>query len=517
MTTELDTTRRLRAWHEGRPQPRGEALNVHVGDDDDILCLSFVRMGGESLPWGVILGGATASEGKNRKPSSKSGSTPRVFTVPDPRNRDLVADMMIAVGREVLAHFGHPRYCPDQDESLSVYRFRQLWMPNPSHLEMLHSLAFAYARTRWERPDVEVLRDFGLLANCLFVESQRPGQQTVVVASSALSSVYSFPTSPVREAHLGHQLAWFGRERTRVTRLDAARAAEKFPVATALDPDFERKSLAPLVDKWNDAPRPDRVRLGKSHASAITKILRAELERRHDLVVDAIGLLRRDTRRPNSGLRDLVRIGRESFSKIWWDNVLKSMADDPDAPAYWPGLWGDVTAGSAAFAYHSRSAAAAEARQILVHGDRALQEEELLAGHGLRITVTGIAGRGSTWNASFDFPEIPSLKSGGSLSIAGAATHSSKSSLKILDFDLDARTIVLQPKWTAARSALGALGMSSDDQRWVGKVLVLVDDFPPDLPARLAGRAAKRSAHDFDPLALFKRERDPEPQEPADT
>jgi len=287
-------------------------------------------------------------------------------------------------------------------------------------------------------------------------------------------------------------------------------------VATTLDPDFERKSLAPLVEKWSEAPRADRVRLGKTHATAITKVLSGELERRHDLVVEAIRLLRRDSRRPNSGLRDLVRIGRESFSKIWWDNVLKSLADNPDDPPYWPGLWGDVSAGSAAFAYHSRSAAAAEARQILVHGDRALQEEELLAGHGLRIEVTGLAGRGSTWHATFDFPEIPSLKSGGSLSIAGAATHSSKSSLKILDFDLDARTIVLQPKWSAARSALGAMGMASDDQRWVGKVLVLVDDFPPDLTARLAGRAAKRSAHDFDPLALFIRERDPEPQEPTD-
>lgn len=495
MTGELNTIRRLRAWHEGSPLPRGETLNVHVGDDDQILCVSFLRMGGESLPWGVILGDLTDTR-------------PLVLTVPDPRNRDLVADMMVAAGRRMLEHFGHPKYCADQDEVLSVYQFRQIWLPNPSHLEMLHSLAFAYARTSRDRADVEVLRDLGLLANCLFVESQRPGQQTVVVASSALSEVHSFPTSPIREAHLGHQLAWFDRGKDRSTRLESARRAEQRSVATTLDPEFERKHLVSLVDKWNAAPRTEREKVGKREAAAITKVLSAELDHRHALVKSAIALLRRDKRRANPGLRDLVRIGRDAFSKLWWDNVLKKIADDPDARPFWPGLWGDVGPGSAAYGYHSRSAAAAEARQLLVHGDRVLQDEELLAGHGLRITVTSIVDRGATWHANFDFPEIPSLKTGGSYSIAGAATHSSKSTLKVLDFDLEDRTLVLEPSWKSERSALGSLGMARDDRRWVGRTLVLVDDFPPEFTMRLAGRAAKHSAQSFDVLTFFDRHED---------
>lgn len=493
MTGELDTIRRLRAWHAGRPLPRGETLNVHVGDEDQILCISFVRMGGESLPWGVALGGASESQ-------------PHILTVPDPRNRDLVADMMAIVGRAVLEHFGHPRYVRDHDDGPSIYEFRQIWVPNHTHLEMLHSLAFAYARTTWDRPDVEVLRDFGSLANCLFVESQRPGQQTVMIASSALSEVHSFPTSPVREAHLGHQLAWFDRAKDRSARLAAARKAERTPVATSLDPDFERKHLVPVVEKWNSHPRVDRVRKGKAEAAAIAKVLTPELEHRHRLVTMAIDTLRRDKRRANSGLRDLVRIGRESFSKLWWDNVLKQIAGDPANRPFWPGLWGDLGPGSAAYAYHARSAAAAESRQLLVHGDRTLQDEELLAGHGLRVTVTSVEPRGATWSARFDFPEIPSLKVGGSFSIAGSVVNSSKASLKIVDFDLDARTIVLEPTWKAARAALGTWGLARDDQRWVGRTLVLVDDFPPDFTMRLAGKSAKHSAHSFDVLTFFDRD-----------
>ena len=56
MTLSLETIRKLHAWRDGMPTPRGEVLNVHITEPEDLLILAFLRMGGESRPWGVAIG-----------------------------------------------------------------------------------------------------------------------------------------------------------------------------------------------------------------------------------------------------------------------------------------------------------------------------------------------------------------------------------------------------------------------------------------------------------------------------
>ncbi len=51
-----DAVRRLRAYQAGMPLPRGEHLCIHVAEPKDALLVTFVRMGGESRPWGIALG-----------------------------------------------------------------------------------------------------------------------------------------------------------------------------------------------------------------------------------------------------------------------------------------------------------------------------------------------------------------------------------------------------------------------------------------------------------------------------
>jgi hypothetical protein len=55
--TALD---RLRAWSDGAPSPLGTTLPWPRSDDENRLILAFVRMGGESSPWGVALERRTA-------------------------------------------------------------------------------------------------------------------------------------------------------------------------------------------------------------------------------------------------------------------------------------------------------------------------------------------------------------------------------------------------------------------------------------------------------------------------
>lgn len=488
MTDSIRTTRRLLAWNAGQPLARGEKVNVHIGDDDEILCLSFIRMGGESTPWGVAIG--------------RPDVEPRIFSVPDPRDRTMVADMMVEVGRLLLAHFGHPSFAPDNDTASTVYRFRQLWVPGVSHLELLHAIAFNYSRTNWDRPDVDVLRALGNLANCLFVDSQRPGQQTVIVAPNALTTAFDFPSSPVRQAHLGHLLGWMGKEKSRDSRLKAATDAEKVPVATSLDPEFERAHLADLVEEWNRPPREQRKKKGGKVARDIHALMSEQLLHRHGLVVDAIRRLRRDPRGANEGLTDLVRIGVDKFSRLWWDQVIRDLSHDPSERPYWPGLRGDNNARQAAFAYQQRVAAARQATHSLVHGDRELQQEELIRGHGIRVKVVSVDGGGLRWTLSYDFPDLPDVKIGGSLTIAGA----SKLNVKVVSFSADEKTIVVAPEWTAPKYPTGQMAKRASDPTWRGRRLILIEDYPVHLTEGLSWRVLDSAASGFDLLDFFRRD-----------
>ena len=82
-------------------------------------------MGGESRPWGVAYG-----------PPGK----PRILTVPEARDRELVGEMMENFAPALLEYVGHPKYVKQQ----SVSSLPNVWLPNASHVEMLHFLAFTY-------------------------------------------------------------------------------------------------------------------------------------------------------------------------------------------------------------------------------------------------------------------------------------------------------------------------------------------------------------------------------------
>src|SRR5437773_2070337 len=101
--TSHDVVRRLRAMAKGRPLPNGETLRVpKLGAsviESNTLILAFVRMGGESTPWGVAFG--------------HPGKRPEILTIPEARNRDAVADMMAAFAPVLLEHLYHLRYSSD--------------------------------------------------------------------------------------------------------------------------------------------------------------------------------------------------------------------------------------------------------------------------------------------------------------------------------------------------------------------------------------------------------------------
>lgn len=373
---EREVVRRLKSFHEGRPLPRGETRHVHIADDIDALIVSFVRMGGESRPWGIAFG--------------HPGSKPRYLTVAEARNRDLVADMAAEFVPVLLKHLRAPGYVGHDPASADdLLPLRQVWLPNPTHLDMLHHLAFAYSFTKWGAGARGRLNALGRACGWMFREAQRPGQQTSIVATAALRQAYTFPAEDTRQGHLGFLLAWLEAKGNRSKRLDAALKAEQLTIATSLAPDFERADLERHVEAWGSA-RKDEDDAGMQRADkAIRKLLMPELERRWCLTEQALQLLRSDRRRTNAGVARLVE---ESAQEQWYQytRLELRLGSGDDGPAFFPSVETDRNAAAAASRYFVHSSAADLVEGLLVHDDAELLADAVAAGDAIRGKIVGV-------------------------------------------------------------------------------------------------------------------------------
>lgn len=193
--TVREITRKLRAWEAGRPIPRYETIHHAVVPAEQSFIAAFVRMAGESRPWGIAWGTV--------------GTVPMIQSVPDGRVRDDVSALCAEFAEALLDHMRVHNWTYDpvgQNADPSV--LRQVWLPNGQHLAMLHQLNYTYSQTRFGGINQDILRALGRLAGWMFRDSFRTGAQHVINASAALGEAYVFPTQEVRTAHLGYQLAW---------------------------------------------------------------------------------------------------------------------------------------------------------------------------------------------------------------------------------------------------------------------------------------------------------------------
>jgi hypothetical protein len=407
-----EVVRRLEAWAKGQPVPRYSTLHIPLPDNRDILLLSFLRMGGESAPWGICFGHPEES--------------PTILTVPEARNRDLVSDMVARFGPVLLKHFFHPGYCsqaiagPDDPRPT-----RQVWLPNASHLEMLHFLAYAYSFTKWGNPErAKLLNQVGRLAGWLFRESERPGQTAVMVATDVLREAFTFPAEDVRQAHLGYLLAWLKTRGNRQARLDAAQGAERQSIATTLDPPIERDLLDGLVERWRDATRAQQSTETAVSAAQIARLLTGELRHRHDLVVETLRLLRADHRPANPGIARLEKTAR---GEHWFQYLrLEQRRDsDVDGPAFFPSPETDLNPRAAAARYFVQEASEALRLGALIHHDDEMQREAIESGDALAGAIVEVRDDGTgrkmipVWRIRAKDPGSLRIREGSRLCVAG--------------------------------------------------------------------------------------------------
>jgi len=377
--TPRSAVRRLRAWHVGAPIGLGQTIHTALAEPENRMVLAFLKMGGETRPWAVAW----------RLPGKKA----QFRFVPEPRFRASVDDMMAELGPVLAGHLRHPDVDPapsgpDLVGPDDLRPLRQVWLPNGSHVDMLHHLAYAYARRPKERSDAEDLRLLGRTSLFAFLESRRPGQQIVMSASDVLRSAYDFPAEDVRQAHLGFLLAWLDHRGRRDEGLAAALEAEREPVSTSLLPELERKDLGKVVQAYNDARRAGRSKEMAKHEKAIGTILRPELERRLHLVERAIGVVEGDPRPVNAGVEELVT---HSLKAQYWQYVREEVRAAEQGKEPWvDSPETDFQAGSAAGRFYRYDASADRMFAVLVHDDRELEAEAIATGRAFRGTITAV-------------------------------------------------------------------------------------------------------------------------------
>lgn len=480
-----EVVRRIRAFHQGRPLPRGETIHLPIVDDRDLLIVAFVRMGGEARPWGVVWG--------------HPGHQPTVRVIPEARDRDLVAGMMAEFALVLLPHLrcpGHVTRTAASWEDLDP--LRQVWLPNPSHLDMLHHLAYAYTFTRSGGARQQLLNQFGRACAWLFRESQRPGAVHVIVATEALRTSFTFPAEDVRQGHLGFLLAWLETRGGRDRRLAAAIESERRPIATGLDPSLERDELEPLVEGWRAARENAARRLQRTSERKLAEIIGKELRYRYELTARTISLLREDGRRQNGGISALIR---EGLKEQWYQYVrLERRIDDPqDGPAFIPSVETDRHPAAAGSRYQVHQASAALAESVLLHDDRELQAEAIADGEAFHGEIVDVRDEGKgrmvkpVWVVHDRMTHQMRLRPGSWVCVVGLPrrTATIRSIQTALDGGLLFELVITGLK-TAVKGATGRAAIPPVDRRWIGKAVTFANAPADTIPRRKSQRIWRR-------------------------
>jgi hypothetical protein len=486
MTTR-SLAQRLRALEAGRPLPEGESLPWPRAEDRDVLVLAFVRMGGESSPWGVAFG--------------SPADTPTFVTVPEPRDPAVHQRLVLALHAPLLAHVAHPSTQSEAERASALatpstlrqsIAGRQLWVPGRSHVDMLHFLDFRYTlagSVDREPETLRRLREVGRACGWLFREWTRPGQVRVFDATARLREVFTFAAEPVRQSHLGFLLGWL-RDGSAAERAAAAAAAEKLSVADTLDPHFEREALLDRVTAHNEV---SSAVIKAEQAEKIHAALVPELDRRWQWTVEAFRLLHGDVRPSNPSLQPVVELGTDEwFWQYWRDEALAIDPTRTDEQKRGLGSHpeSDFSPARAAKRYFMHLHAAEMARSELVHGDAALVEQAIDAGDAVRGVIVEVRRDGNArgpivWVVETPADDTLRLREEAKVCVVGARKRAMQ--LRAIRYERDVRRLEFVLTDGVTRRSVPDQP-AADDAALVGTTVTLIDSGAVGISLRKATR-----------------------------
>ncbi|OBK86357.1 hypothetical protein [Mycolicibacter sinensis] len=469
-------SRKLEAWQAGHPLPKYDTIHHAVMPREQVMIVAFIRMAGESRPWGIAWGTAA--------------SEPRIESVPDGRVRDDVAMLCVAFAEDLLEHLRVHNWTFDPvPEKPELGDLRQVWLPNGQHVAMLHQLSYTYSQTRFGGVNQDVLRALGRVAGWMFRDTSRVGNQHVVSASQLLSDSYVFPAQDARTAHLGFQLAWLTNDGDRDARLSAAAEAEGLTVSPTMDPSVERDDLGELVSNWQESRGGGKD--PSDTANTINATLYEELLRRWTLTAQAYELMASDDRPVNAGVAELVA---QAHSEFWYQHqrIELRLHDPSQGPAFVAHPETDFHGSAAASRYLIHAAADEAYFGYLVHDDPALFREAISDGRAfesrvVRVSDVGI-GRSTIprWVLRLD-PALPHrLRENARVTPLGSRGHEAT----IVETRATETDLFITVDWTGrkTRPLLGPIMAKPGDDSWVGLDIAFVQSDAASLTLRRSQR-----------------------------
>lgn len=476
MTSVGAIARKLQAWQVGHPLPRYDTIHHAIMPPDQTLIVAFVRMAGESRPWGIAWG--TVASG------------PRIRSVPDGRVRDDVAVLCAEFAEDLLAHLRVHNWTFDPaPQKPEVGELRQVWLPNGQHIAILHQLSYTYSQTKFGGTNQEILRALGRLAGWMFRDKSRAGNQHVVSASELLRDSYVFPAQDARIAHLGFQLAWLTTVGDRDARLAAAADAEGRTVSPTMDPTLERDELSELVEDWHRGRREGGD--GEPQATLVAHTLADELLRRWTLTRSAYELMAHNDRPVNSGVGELVS---QAHAEFWFQHqrIELRLNDPSQGPAFVAHPETDFHGSAAASRYLIHAAADEAYVSCLIHDDSALFREALLDGRAfesriIRVTDEG-TGRSTVprWVIRLD-PSLPHrLRESARVTPRGSRGHEAT----VIEIDATDTDLFVTLEWTTRKTKPldGPVTATPVDDVWVGMEIAFVQADAASLTQRRSQR-----------------------------
>ncbi|MEU4358419.1 hypothetical protein [Streptomyces virginiae] len=265
----LSTLARLEAVRAGRAQPLATVRHRHLSDNP-LVFVPLTTAGEAGAPLGAMVG--------------TDRNEPRVFVIPQPRDRDLRWAFLADLAVHVLAHIDayadavEPAERSETDpetgkrvkvETELCVDAPQLIVPSRAGIEYVRLLgrSMRFRRTAEEDPDnpypapsrVPLL---GRWFTHLGERARVPGSSMLLSATDLLSRHWATGQSNLEDQHLGALLAWIapsgggsGAEAALRAELGRDEHGQLLcpPAGPATDPAFDNKLLAPAIARYDAA------------------------------------------------------------------------------------------------------------------------------------------------------------------------------------------------------------------------------------------------------------------------
>lgn len=310
----LNTLARLEAVRAGRAQPLATVRHRHLSETPMVF-VPLTTAGEAGAPLGALVG--------------TDRHEPRVFVIPQPRDRDLRWAFLADLAVHVLAHIDayaddvepveRSETDPETGKKVKVEAelcrdAPQLIVPSRAGIEYVRLLgrSMRFRRTAEEDPDnpypaparVPLLgRWFTHLAE----RSRVPGSSMLLSATDLLSKHWATGQSNLEDQHLGALLAWIsppegrsGAEAALRTELGRDKDGQLLcpPAGPATDPAFDNKLLAPAIGRYDAARaalaagRGDDDRDVRTAERAVRRLVVDQMSSTWRMTWEAIDLLR---------------------------------------------------------------------------------------------------------------------------------------------------------------------------------------------------------------------------------